>query len=333
MRKLLSGALPAPGDEPPQRDVIGAAMEWGERRRRRDWTLAGASALAVLAMGAGAAVMGGGSGGTASPGAGPKTPSPSGSSAPRGISPPIAPGTWWTPSCTKPTGEQGNLADYCRLYMEEQNFPTDFTKGSVQYLQAALPPGYTLTATNANVLILTGPAGTNFLFPSVEDPSSLDGHPLSCGTPGPNCYHTSAAGGDVVVGIGPTNAQSAGWLTDDPKDPQITIFVGTVTEGGMNGIPAPTAPALLTKEQLAKLVSDPHLRDYAKTQYQHFTDITKQLQGMASPSGSPQPGDSSNQSFSDSSGWTPPTGSTSGTSSSGSGSGSPPGTPAGATHS
>ncbi|NUR31232.1 MAG: hypothetical protein HOV83_36215, partial [Catenulispora sp.] len=55
MRKLLAGAIPDPEDEPRQRDVVDAAMEWGDRRRRRDWMLAGVTALAVVAVGAGIA--------------------------------------------------------------------------------------------------------------------------------------------------------------------------------------------------------------------------------------------------------------------------------------
>lgn len=343
MRKLLSGALPAPGDEPPQRDVIGAAMEWGERRRRRDWTLAGAAALAVLAVGAGAAALGGGSGAAASPGTGqrslPLGVSASGSSGSERPGQPNWPeGTWWTPTCDEPTSVQGNLADYCRLFNEEQTFSTDFAKGSVKYLQAALPPGYSVQATNAHVVILTGPTGTNYLFPSVTGASTFSGRAPGCGAD-PSCYQTSVAGGNVVVGPAPpSGAQSGGWVEDDLKDPRITITVGTIEFGGMNGIPAPTAHALLTNEQLAKLLSDPHLRDYAKAQYQHLVDITRQLQGMAPPSGTPSyrpppshsllPGGSSTESFSASQSWTPPTGSTSSSES-----GSPPGTPTGAAHS
>lgn len=314
MRKLLSSALPAPGDEPPQRDVIGAAMEWGERKRRRDWTLAGATALAVLAVGAGVVAMGGGSGGTASPGTGPKTPYPSGRSAPGNISRPDAPGSWWTPSCDKPTELQGNLADYCRLFTEEENFDTDFAKGSVKYLQAALPPGYSVQATARHVVILTGPTGTNYLYPSVTGASTLGNRTPSCRTS--SCYQTSIGGGKAIVeAAAPSGEQSAGWVTDDLKDPRITITVGTVTTGGMNGIPAPTAHALLSDEQLGKLISDPHLLDYAKTQYQHISDIAKQLQAMAAPSGTPSyasppphpwlPGDSSTGSFSGSASGTP----------------------------
>ncbi|OLE24377.1 MAG: hypothetical protein AUG49_13535 [Catenulispora sp. 13_1_20CM_3_70_7] len=320
MRKLLSGALPAPGDEPQPRDVIGAAMEWGERRRRRDWTLTGATALAVLMVGAGVAVMGGGSNAGISPTAGPKAPSASGSPLGSIGQHPNWPGVVWNSSCNDPT-------EYCRLLTEVQNFTNDFAKGSVPYLQAALPQGYSVKATGSYVVILTGPGGTNYLYPSVTSASTLDGHTPSC-RPGPSCYQTSAAGGKAVVAGGPSDWQSAGWVKDDLKDPRITITVGTVTEGGIDGVPAPTAHGLLSSEQLAKLISDPHLRDFATTQYQHQADITKRLQAMVPPSesGSPLPGGSSSGSPS----WTTTTKSASGSKSSDS---SPPGVPLGGAHS
>jgi hypothetical protein len=277
MRDVLSGALPAPQDEPPQRDVVDAAMDWGSRRRRRDWALSGAAALAVVAIGAGVAAMSGGSGNEASPGGGP-WPSASGSSVPL---PP--PGSWWTSSCDTPATIAGSLADYCGLFTEEQNFRVDFAKGSVPFIQKALPPGFSVRATDTYVLILTGPQGTNYLFPSVEPASTLDGHANPCTTE-PSCVQTSTVGGVVVAGNAtPSGAQSAGYIGNGLHDPRVDILVGTSAQGGMNGMAPPTAGQLLSNEQLARIAGDPGLLQYATAQLAHITDITRQLQSMAPP--------------------------------------------------
>ena len=291
MRKLLSGALPAPEDEPQQRDVIDAAMDWGMRRRRRYWALTGAAALAVVAVGTGVAAMsGGGSGNGASPG-GFGTSSTAGgprSSASTAESSPSFPkGTWWTPYCSTPGTVRGDLAQYCHLYNEEQDFNTDFAKGSVKYIQAALPSGYTVKATDTWVLILTGPNGkTNYMFPSAEPASTLGGNPLGCGTPTPpTCVQTSTAGGTVVVNGGPSGDPSAGYVGSGLKDPRVDILLGTSVTGAMNGMAAPTsAQPLLTNEQLAKVVGDPGFVAYAKDRLQYLKNITNELQSMTPPS-------------------------------------------------
>jgi hypothetical protein len=279
MHDVLSGALPAPQDEPPQRDVVDAAMDWGTRRQRRDWALSGATALAVVALGAGIATMSGGSGNEASPGGGPR-PSASGSSFPN------APGSFWTPSCDTPGKTTGSLGDYCRLFKEEQSFGADFAKGSMPFIQKDLPTGFTVKATGTYVLILAGPGGTNYLFPSVESASTLDGHPLSCGTPAPPiCLQTSTAGGSAVVGdASPSGGQSAGYAAVGKQDLRVDILVGTSTQGGINGLAAPTAAALLSSDQLLRITTDPKLLEYAKSQLTHLQDITRQLQSMAPPS-------------------------------------------------
>jgi hypothetical protein len=280
MRELLSGALPAPQDEPPQRDVVDAAMDWGMRRRRRDWALSGAAALAVLAVGTGVAAMSGGSGNGVSPADGARSVAPTTASSP--AFPP-----WGTSSCDMPGSKEGDLAQYCTLYEEQQNFNTDFAKGSVKYIQAALPAGYTVKATESWVLILTGPNGkTNYLFPTTEPASSLGGNPLSCGTPpGQNCVQTSTAGGTVVVNSGPSGDPSAGYVGTGSKDPRVDLLLGTSGTGGMNRMAPPTsATPLLTNAQLARILADPGFLGYAKTQLQHMEDVTRQLQNAAPPS-------------------------------------------------
>lgn len=284
MRELLSGALPAPQDEPQQRDVIDAAMNWGARRRRRDWALSGAAALAVIAVGTGVAAMSGGSGNNVASGSGAR---PSSSTQPKGM-PSEPAGSWWTPYCNPPNGHTaGTLADYCRLFNEEQNYNLTFTQGAVQYIQRALPAGFTVKKTSAAVLILTGPNGkTNYLFPSAEPASTLDGRPLSCGTPPqPGCLQTSTDGGTLVVNSAPSGDPSAGYVKDGLTDPRIDILLGTSVTGGLNGAEPPTsATPLLSNAQLAKVISDPGFVAYAKEQVQHLKDITKQLQTMAPPS-------------------------------------------------
>ncbi|MEY9904590.1 hypothetical protein ABIA35_000796 [Catenulispora sp. MAP12-49] len=285
MRELLSGALPAPQDEPQQRDVIDAAMDWGMRRRRRDWALSGAAALAVLAVGTGVAAMSGGSGNGASPAGGPGTSAATTASS----SPSFPDGMWWTPYCNTPGTVKGDLAQYCKLYNEQQDFNVDFAKGSVKYIQAALPAGYTVKATNTWVLVLTGPNGkTNLMFPSAEPASTLDGNPLSCGTPAPpTCVQTSTAGGNVVVNNYPSGAPSAGYVGKGLTDPRVDLLLGTSTGGAPNGMAPPTsATPLLSNAQLAKILSDAGFLGYAKAQVQHLEDITKQLQNMAPPNSS-----------------------------------------------
>ena len=286
MRELLSGALPAPQDEPQQRDVIDAAMDWGTRRRRRDWALSGAAALAVIAVGTGVAAMSDGSGNGVTSGTGPR---PSSTHSSFRIPPPQA-GSWWTPSCGSPGTAKGNLADYCRLFEAQQNFNVDFAEGSAPFIQAALPTGFTVKTTGTWVLILTGPNGkTNYLFPSAEPASSLDGHPLSCGTPAPpECVETSTADGTVVVAGAPSGMPSAGYVGQGNKDPRVDILLGTSAGGGMNRMAPPTsAEPLLSNAELEKLVSDSRLLQYAKAQLTHLDSITRQLQAMAQPSGSP----------------------------------------------
>jgi hypothetical protein len=321
MRELLSGALPAPQDEPQQRDVIDAAMDWGARRRRRDWTLTGAAALAVVAVATGVAAVSGGGGGTSAAG---QTPTGVSTHRSMGGVPSQPAGSWWTPYCETPGTLKGNLADYCRLFNEQQTFNVDFAKGSVPFIQAALPPGFSVRATSSWVLILTGPNGTtNYLFPSTEQASTLDGHPLSCGTLAPpGCVQTSTAGGSVVVNSAPSGQQSAGYVGNGLKDPRVDILVGTSASGGMNGIAPPTATvSLLSDTQLTRIMSDSRLLEYAKAQLNHLKAITRQLQAMAQPSSSgpysvpsysPPPGSGSSSSGVPSSGatgsWSPPLG-------------------------
>ncbi|MFD0639528.1 hypothetical protein ACFQ9X_56035 [Catenulispora yoronensis] len=154
MRKLLSSAFPPPEDEPQPRDVVGPAMEWGDRRRRRDWTLTAAAAVMVLAIGAGAAALGTGSGSTSATGSDPLAPR-----TPRSF-PLDGPGTAGTELCNiqnPPTS--GGASDYCTAFNEAQNFDTAFAQGSAPYIQAALPPGFTVQGTGNHALILTGPGG------------------------------------------------------------------------------------------------------------------------------------------------------------------------------
>jgi hypothetical protein len=283
MRELLSGALPAPQDEPQQRDVIDAAMDWGARRRRRDWALSGAAALAVIAVGTGVAAMSGGSGNGVSSASGAQ---PSASSA---SGPNFPGGNGWTSSCDAPGNVKGYLAGFCKLYTEQQNFMTDFAKGSVPYIQAALPTGFTVKSTATSVLILTGPSGkTNYLFASTESASTLDGRPLSCGTPTQaGCVQTSTADGTVVVNTYPSGDPSAGYVGAGLKDPRVDILLGTSSGGGVNGVAPPTsAVPLLSGEQLEKILSDPGFLSYAKAQLQHQDDITHQLESLLPPSAS-----------------------------------------------
>jgi hypothetical protein len=283
MRELLSGALPAPQDEPQQRDVIDAAMDWGARRRRRDWALSGAAALAVLAVGTGAVAMAGGSGNGASPVGGVR---PSGSAA-ASSSPKSPAGTWWTPYCGTSGAVKGSLAQYCALFREEQNFNVTFAQGSVKYIQAALPQGFTVKSTDASVLILTAPNGkTNYMFPSAEPASTLEGHPLSCGVPAQTgCIQTSTAGGTLVVNSWPSGDPSAGYVGSGLKDPRVDILLGTSATGGLNRMEPPTsAQPLLSNAQLAAILSDPGFLNYAKAQLQHLKDIAKLLQTMTPPS-------------------------------------------------
>jgi hypothetical protein len=283
MRELLSGALPAPQDEPQQRDVIDAAMDWGTRRRRRDWALSGAAALAVVAVGTGVAAMSGGSGSDVS--AGGVQPDIVANSLGVGKQPAGSP---WTPYCDQPESLKGSLANYCRLVQEEQKFGADFAKGVVPYIQAALPAGFHVTATNTYVDILTGPDGkTNYLFPSTEAASTLSG-PLSCTTPAePGCVETSTASGNVVVNSGPSGEQSAGYVRGNLQDPRVDILASTSSSSGIAGVAPPTSPnLLLSNAQLSKVMGDPALLGYAKQQLQHQNDIAKQLQSMAPPSSS-----------------------------------------------
>lgn len=271
MHTLLSGALPEPENEPHPRDVVTPAMQWGERRRRRDWALTGAAALAVVMVGAGAAVLGGG-------GSGPTVSAGSGGA---GHQPSAADRSWTPPKCT-PEG-----SEYCKLYNEEQDFGVTYTKESLPYIQAVLPPGYTVKATDTYVLVLTGPNGkTNYLFPSVTGADTLDGRTPSCGTPPrPGCLQTSAAGGDVLVNGGPTVGQSAGYVKEGLKDPRITINVGTAPSGSLGGVPEPTGSGpLLTNQQLAAIVGDPAYVQFSDQQYAHLADIIQRLHNLPQPS-------------------------------------------------
>ena len=297
MRELLSGALPAPQDEPPQRDVVDSAMDWGARRRRRDWTLTGAAALAVVALATGvAAVSAGGGGSTAAPGGQAPT-SVSTHRSMGGVPSQPKAGSSRTQYCQSPGNLKGSLADFCRVFDEQQNFNADFAKGSVPFIQAALPPGFTVRATSTWVVILTGPDGTtNYLFPSTEPASTLNGQPLSCGTPAPaGCLQTSTAGGSVVVNSEPSGQQSAGYVGHFPDDPRVDILVGTSVSGAMKGIAPPTAKvSLLSDTQLAKIAGDPQLLQYAKAQLNYLKALSRQLAAMLEPSSSgsysPPPG-------------------------------------------
>lgn len=295
MRDLLSGALPAPEDEPQQRDVIDAAMDWGGRRRRRDFTLTGAAALAVVAIGAAVATIGPGSGSesvsTASTGGGTQLTTAHGIVG-LGTMPPGSLVSSPAP-CVPPPGTTGSKADYCRLMTEIQGFTTDFAKGSVKYIQADLPQGFTVKATDSAILVLTGPAGTtNYLYPSTEPASTLEGRMLSCGTPAPpSCVQTSTDGGSVVVNGGPTEAPSAGYVKSGSTDPRVDLIVGVASDSE-GGLPAPTSrTSLLTSAQLVKIIGDPKLLAYAEQQLQHEADVEHQLQAMVPPSqtGSSQP--------------------------------------------
>lgn len=309
MRELLSGALPAPQDEPQQRDVIDAAMDWGMRRRRRDWALSGAAALAVIAVGTGVAAMSGGSGNEVSSASGTR---PSASSS----GPNFPAGSGWTSSCDAPGPVKGDLVQFCELYSEQQNFMTDFAKGSAPYIQAALPTGFTVQTTATSVLILTGPNGkTNYLFASTESASSLGGRPLSCGTPSQvGCVQTSTAGGTVVVNSYPSGDPSAGYIGAGLKDPRVDILLGTSARGGMNGVAPPTsAVPLLSNQQLEKILIDPGFLTYAKAQLQHQNDITHQLESLLPPSESgssyssaPKTFPSGSQSSGATGSWSPP---------------------------
>ncbi|WP_370383186.1 hypothetical protein [Catenulispora sp. GAS73] len=298
MRELLSGALPAPQDEPPQRDVIDSAMDWGARRRRRDWTLTGAAALAVVALATGVAALSGGGGsrgGTATPGG--QAPTSVSTHRSMGGVPSQPAGSSQTQQCQSPGDLKGSLADFCKVFNEQRNFNADFAKGSVPFIQAALPPGFTVRATSTWVVILTGPDGTtNYLFPSTGQISTLNGERPGCGTPAPaGCLQTSTAGGSVVVNSEPSGQQSAGYVGDFPDDPRLDILVGTSVSGAMNGIAPPTAKvSLLSDTQLAKIMSDPQLLQYAKLQLNYAKALSRQLAAMLEPSSSgsysPPPG-------------------------------------------
>lgn len=226
--------------------------------------------------------MSGGSGDSVSTGAGPRPSSTHGSF----HIPPPQSGNWPSPSCQAPGPLEKDLADYCKLYNEQQSFQVDFAVGSVKYIQAALPAGFTVKATRTWVLVLTGPDGkTNYMFPSTEPAATLD-HPLSCATPAPpTCVQTSAAGGTVVVNGGPSGNPSAGYVGSGLTDPRVDILLGTSVTGGMNGIAPPTsAQPLLSNAQLAKVMSDSGFLAYATAQLQHLEDITHQLRSMTPPS-------------------------------------------------
>jgi hypothetical protein len=282
MRELLSGALPAPDDEPQQRDVIDAAMDWGSRRRRRDLAMTGAAALAVLAIGAGAVAMAGGSGNAVSAAGGPQ---PSATRGSVGLLPPgHVLGSVPSQTCSPPAGAKPN---YCQLLKEMDDFGPDFATGSVPYIQADLPSGYTVKATGTWVVLLTGPDGkTNYLFPSTEDGSSLDGHMLQCATPKPpTCTQTSTEGGIAEVNGGPDNPPSAAFVKDGLKDPRVDLLVGVTANGAQQGLAAPTsATSMLTNDQLIKIVGDAKFLAYATNQLKHLQDVTRQVQAMSPPS-------------------------------------------------
>ncbi|WP_194907240.1 hypothetical protein [Catenulispora rubra] len=316
MRELLSGALPAPQDEPPQRDVIDPAMDWGARRRRRDWTLTGAAALAVVALATGVAALSGG-GGSRGDAAAPGGQAPTGVSTHRSMggvsSQPTGSGP--TQDCQSPGNLKGSLADFCKVFDEQRNFNADFAKGSVPFIQAALPPGFSVRATSSWVLILTGPDGTtNYLFPSTEPTATLNGQPPGCGTPAPSgCLQTSTAGGRVVVNTEPSGQQSAGYFGDLPDDARVDLLVGTSVSGAMNGIAPPTAKvSLLSDTQLAKIMGDPQLLQYAKAQLGYLKALSRQLAALMEPSSSgpysPPPGSASGSGVpsSGTSGWSSP---------------------------
>ncbi|NUR62713.1 MAG: hypothetical protein HOV87_29270 [Catenulispora sp.] len=300
MRKLLSSAFPPPEDEPHQRDLVDAAMEWGERRRRRDWALAGAAALAVVAVGAGTAVMSGGGSGPATAGGGNPT-SARDSASPK--MPPWPAGTAGTEHCSANAAPESE-DEFCRLFNERQQFGTTFANASVPYIRAALPAGFSVRPTSWGVLILTGPNGkTNLLFASVTGADTLDGHAPSCGPAAPSCVQTSTAGGSVLVNGAPSDGQSAGYVKAGMKDPRITINIGTATSGEVYGVPAPTSNVpLLSNEQLAKVVGNAAYVQFATQQDEHWQDLGRQLRKLSppSPSGAP-PGSGSGS-------WTPPSG-------------------------
>ncbi|NUP53320.1 MAG: hypothetical protein HOW97_39260 [Catenulispora sp.] len=271
MHSLLSRAFPEPDDEPHPRDVVGPAIRWGDRRRHRDWALTGAAALAVVMVGAGAAVLGGG---------GSEVPASPGSGGIAGSPPGAADQSWTPPKCT-PAG-----SEYCKLMQEEQDFGADYAKKSLPYIQAALPTGFTVKATDTYVLVLTGPDGkTNYLFPSVTGADTLEGRAPECGTPPRSgCLQTSEAGGDVVVNGGPTAGQSAGWVKDGLKDPRITINVGTAPSDSINGLPKPTGSrALLTNQQLAAIIGDAAYVQFSDQEYAHLVDINQRLHNLPQP--------------------------------------------------
>lgn len=284
MRDLLSGALPAPEDEPQQRDVIDAAMDWGGRRRRRDFAVAGAAALGVVAIVAGVAMAGPGSGSSVSTGGGTQSPDTARIVAVGSLPPgSMHPSPW---KCTPPPGLIGKSADYCRLMTDVQNFTPDFAKGAAKYIQAQLPAGFSVKTTDAAILILTGPNGaTNYLYPSTEPASTLEGRMLSCHTPAPpTCVQTSTEGGSVVVNGGPTDPASAGYVKNGSTDPRVDLIVG-IAPGSEQGLPAPTSrTSLLTNQQLVKIISDSRLLAYAEQQLQHEADIEHQLRAMEPPS-------------------------------------------------
>ncbi|WP_344658486.1 hypothetical protein [Catenulispora subtropica] len=287
MRKLLSDAIPAPEDEPHQRDVISAAMAWGERRRRLDWVLTGAATLAVVAVGAGVAVLGTGSGpGTSAASGGADSQKTLGgmldSKVVNG-----QPFQSFSPTCMPPPNlPGGQTKKYCDLWQEQVDWSTEFAKGSVPYIQAKLPQGFTVKAANSYVVQLTAPDGkTNLLFPSAGSAANLlGGHTPSCAHPGDDCTQTSAGGGHGVIGQYPSEGQSAEWVADGLKDPVILLGVNVVGTSDVGGLPAPTGGRLLSADDITRIVSNPDYVKYAKESWKHEEEIRKQLLQLQGPS-------------------------------------------------
>lgn len=282
MRELLSNALPEPDDEPHQRDVIDSAMEWGDKRRRRDWALTGAAALAVVAVGAGVAALGTGSG------SGRDAPAASGGGQQAGQTDPLgvqsngAPFPTASPTCMPPSSVPPNQLDrYCDLWRQETGWMVEFAKGSVPYIRAALPQGYTVKATDSYVVQLTGPDGkTNILFPSATSAKMLEGHTPGCAQLGSDCAATSIGGGHGVVGQFPSDGQSAEWVADGLKDPVVLMGVNIVGTDGVGGLPAPTGKALLNANDLERIVSNPDFVQYSKREWERSVEIQKEMQNL-----------------------------------------------------